>query len=521
MIKKKLASALLLLSMVGGVAVPAISFADTTVTATSSLQARLELITKLIQQLQVLQEQLKQLQAQEKEAQSGLKEDVKEFVSDIKEGETGDDVKVLQAVLALYPDVYPEGLVTGAYAKKTAAAVLRLQKKFGVKETDRIDKETRDLLNKLLKDNPVAFENIAEGGRVPCAIVPPGHLIAPGWLRKHRGVKPIVSVCQIIPPGIREKLGEGTSTPPVRENEAPVISMINSSTTYNGATITWKTDQSATSKVYYGLLSPIDINATSTLNTGNGYFTRDHSVTLSSLTASTTYYFVVESKNEDNKTARSEQMTFVTSSAPVTPDTTAPVVSVVSSTAATSTAAVSWMTNESATSKIYFGTMAPFDPSAMTTSTMMDGAFVTSHSLALSGLTASTTYYFVVESKDASNNVGTSSQVMFATLPIAMDTTPPVITSVSSVVSSSTATITWMTNEAASSKVYYSLSSSVDVTASTTLAMADTSLVTSHSINLSGLGSAATYHFVVESKDASNNIATSSEATFVTSSSGY
>lgn len=522
MLRKKLASALLLLSMVGGVAVPAISFADT-VSASSSLQARLELITKLIQQLQALQEQLKQLRIQEKEAKTNLKEDVKEFTEDLKEGTTSDDVKVLQAVLALYTDVYPEGLVTGSYAKKTASAVLKLQKKFKVKETGKIDKDTRELLNKLLKENPLSFENREGEGRVPCAIVPPGHLIAPGWLRKHGGVKPIVLACQVLPPGIAMQLGLGTTTPPTREDHSPVISGVTSSVTYSGATITWKTDQLATSKVYYSLMSPVDINSTSTLSVVNNYLTRDHSISLSSLTASTTYFFVVESKNEDDKTARSGQMSFATSPAPVIPDTTAPVISQSSSTSGTSTATVTWITNESATSKMYFSSVSPLDLSASTTSTVMDGALLTSHSFALSGLTASTTYYFVVESKDAANNIGTSTHMMFTTqsLPPASDTTAPIISSLSSTAASTTARISWTTNESATGKVYYGLTTPLDLMASTTTTSGDSSLVVNHSFGLTSLMASSTYYFVVESKDAANNSATSTQMMFNTSSAGY
>jgi len=95
-------------------------------------------------------------------------------------------------------------------------------------------------------------------------------------------------------------------------------------------------------------------------------------------------------------------------------DTTAPVISLVSFSGITQTgAAVNWITNEAATSKVYFGTGSPLN--LATASTNTNSSLVLNHSLALSGLSATTTYYVVVESRDASGNTATSSQQSFVT----------------------------------------------------------------------------------------------------------
>lgn len=95
----------------------------------------------------------------------------------------------------------------------------------------------------------------------------------------------------------------------------------------------------------------------------------------------------------------------------------------------------------------------------------------------------------------------------------AADTTAPIISSVSSgTPNQTTATITWTTNENADSQVQYGLTTSYGTT--TTL---DATLVTSHSVPLSGLTAATTYHYRVISKDAAVNTTTSSDATFTTS----
>ncbi|MCX5999857.1 MAG: fibronectin type III domain-containing protein, partial [Chloroflexi bacterium] len=94
----------------------------------------------------------------------------------------------------------------------------------------------------------------------------------------------------------------------------------------------------------------------------------------------------------------------------------------------------------------------------------------------------------------------------------ASDKAPPVISAVSaSSLSISTATITWATDELATSQVEYGLTTSYGST--TTL---DTSLVTSHNVNLSGLAANTPYHYRVKSNDAGGNEAVSGDYSFTT-----
>jgi hypothetical protein len=93
---------------------------------------------------------------------------------------------------------------------------------------------------------------------------------------------------------------------------------------------------------------------------------------------------------------------------------------------------------------------------------------------------------------------------------VTVNTTPPVISAVASTTAASTATITWTTNEAATSEVVYGSTSAYGS------ATSSLSLVTSHSIGVTGLTSATTYHFAVVSVDAQGNTATSSDHTFTT-----
>lgn len=93
-----------------------------------------------------------------------------------------------------------------------------------------------------------------------------------------------------------------------------------------------------------------------------------------------------------------------------------------------------------------------------------------------------------------------------------VDTTPPVISSVaSSNVTSSSARVTWTTNEASDTQIDYGLTSSYG--SSSTL---NSSLVTSHQVDLVSLLPSTTYHYRVKSRDVYNNLSTSGDFTFET-----
>ncbi len=91
------------------------------------------------------------------------------------------------------------------------------------------------------------------------------------------------------------------------------------------------------------------------------------------------------------------------------------------------------------------------------------------------------------------------------------DTTPPVISAVSASATSTTATISWNTNEAASSQIEYGATSSYGRSTAV-----DPSLATSHSQTLTALTPQSNYHFRVKSTDAAGNLAISPDYTFET-----
>ena len=251
-----------------------------------------------------------------------------QILRQLRQGMSGEDVKALQVLLATQPDIYPEGLVTGYYGALTSKAVKKYQEKFGLTVVGHVGPLTRKKLNELVTFNATATATPGVGVAVAgtttlpsaqndgCVRIPPGHFIAPGWLKKHGGVAPAVPSCQALPPGIAKKLGilpPATTTPPVVDLTAPVISAVAvSSTTASTSRITWLTNELATTQVTYGTSSPVlSSSATTTPSIVSG-LRFSHTVNLSTLVASSTYYFVISSADAYGNTATTSQISFTT-----------------------------------------------------------------------------------------------------------------------------------------------------------------------------------------------------------------
>ena len=163
-----------------------------------------------------------------------------------------------------------------------------------------------------------------------------------------------------------------------------------------GATISWTTNEASDTQVEYGTTT-----AYGSPTTLNGSMVTAHSQGLSGLAASTTYNYRVRSKDAAGNQAVSGNFTFATTAAP---DTTAPVISAVTSSGMSATGAtISWTTNEASDTQVEYGTTTAYG-----SPTTLNGSMVTAHSQGLSGLAASTTYNYRVRSKDAAGNQAVS-----------------------------------------------------------------------------------------------------------------
>lgn len=123
-------------------------------------------------------------------------------------------------------------------------------------------------------------------------------------------------------------------------------------------------------------------------------------------------------------------------------DTVAPAVSGVNAAAITTSADITWTTSEAADSQVIYGLTASY-----VTSTAIDMTLVTSHGVALAGLSSGTTYHFAVISTDHAGNTTQSSDQTFttpseATTPTTSVSTPTLKTPILSGGQSPTLTMT-------------------------------------------------------------------------------
>ncbi|MCX6006727.1 MAG: zinc-ribbon domain-containing protein [Chloroflexi bacterium] len=146
-----------------------------------------------------------------------------------------------------------------------------------------------------------------------------------------------------------------------------------------------------------------------------------------------------------------------------------------------------------------------------------DDALVTSHSIKLTNLEQGQAYHITVKSMVNDVDASLDAPYVLRTTDV-QDTTPPKITGVkvtnmSSTGTGTSVTVTWTTDEPATSQVSYGTSGSYGTLQPE---QSDTTMLKSHDVTLYGLSPQTTFHFKVTSRDADGNEASSSDATFVT-----
>ncbi|MFZ2188248.1 MAG: fibronectin type III domain-containing protein, partial [Candidatus Moraniibacteriota bacterium] len=301
------------------------------------------------------------------------------------------------------------------------------------------------------------------------------------------------------------------------DSVGPVITfdpLHNITVTKTSATISWTTDKNSSSLIDYGQSAGIYFGTIG----NNADNVMSHSVTINDLTADTTYYFRLTSTDtsfnqtiDDNLGA---DYSFTTSPNDAAINFEAVTVGSITDNSAT----ITWTTNEN----VY-----PFvDWGATTTYGNVVGAETTTaktHSIKITGLSASTTYHFRPRVKDTLGNFSyyntDGSFTTTATDSDSSDESAPTISS-SSVgkITSSGAEITWKTDKKTNALVKYATTSTYDQMAGEVLSSSLTEdYLTDHIVTLSNLLSNTTYHFMAISVDISGNIAISADKTFTTS----
>ncbi|MFC2049898.1 redoxin domain-containing protein [Chloroflexota bacterium] len=168
------------------------------------------------------------------------------------------------------------------------------------------------------------------------------------------------------------------------------------------AVITWQTDEPATSQV------TIRDSEIHTSTEPEETLVTNHSATLSALKSNTKYKLILISIDKSGNEARLE----IELTTPLQPYAIPPTISEVKVFDITdSSATITWQTDMPATSQVEYGTT-----NAYGSTTPSNNELITSHSVALTGLKPSTTYYFETKSQGASGNEAASEAQTFITL---------------------------------------------------------------------------------------------------------
>jgi hypothetical protein len=257
--------------------------------------------------------------------------------------------------------------------------------------------------------------------------------------------------------------------------------------------------------------SQTSTTATSSNFNGTGTLATVTFTAIAAGTSSLTFDFTAGSTNQcDVAVLYSNALTAVTNGSYTVGDTTPPTAptNVTASSTSSSGINLSWTAS---TDNVGVTGYQVFRCSGASCTPTVQVATTTTNSFADSGLTPSTSYSYNLKAFDAAGNlsvVSTTATAVTAALPA------PVISAIlASGISQTGATITWTTNLTSDSQVVYGLTTAYG--SSSTL---NSTLVTSHSVSLSGLSPGTVYHYSVYSRSGAGVLSTSADSTFTTQS---
>ncbi|MFI5260810.1 MAG: beta strand repeat-containing protein, partial [Candidatus Paceibacteria bacterium] len=299
------------------------------------------------------------------------------------------------------------------------------------------------------------------------------------------------------------------------DNTLPVISAISATPKSTSAVVTFTTSKVATSTAEYST-----DGGTTWTPVSDTVFGVSHSLTFSGLTPNTTYLYQVRASDAIGNTSAwtsGGSTTFTTTGGPIISSVSVPGITL-GSTAVT----ITWNTSTSSDSHVYYSQ----DSSLATPLTVSVAALTTAHSVKISGLSATTKYYFYVTSADSIGELTTdNNNSTYYNFTTTADLAAPVISAISvPVTSPGSAVITWQTDKLATSQVEYGMvASTTDGTYPTVTDINSTPTIF-HIVTLSPLvggdivAGNNTYYYRVKSVDTTPaaNVAVSAEQTFTT-----
>lgn len=313
-------------------------------TATTTATGTVEQLGSLLQQIKLLQAQLAELQTKQASLRQELQTTL-QLTRTLALGMSGEDVKALQALLASDPDIYPEGLITGFFGPLTEKAVEKLQARFGIEAVGIVGPLTRNTLNSLFghinkgkgslnrgpgnifdvlklddDDDEIDLSEFTPGTsgikvcHIPAGNVAAAHTIAVGGpaVQAHLRHGDTLGACAGDDNDDDDEEDDDdddndtdTTAPDISDIDVDVASSTD-------ATVTWETDEGADSTVWYSTDEDFETDDADTEEETDSDLVTNHSIYLSGLTASTTYYFMVGSEDEAGNQATSSVDSFIT-----------------------------------------------------------------------------------------------------------------------------------------------------------------------------------------------------------------
>ncbi len=268
--------------------------------------------------------------------------------------------------------------------------------------------------------------------------------------------------------------------------EAGINSIKISDVTYNSALVSWTTGLFALSKVEYGET----IRYGQSVSSESRSFKTSHTIKLSDLTSGTDYHYRIVAEDEEGNTTRSSDAIFTTIANPVFTS--------ISASPDINETVISWTTNTFTSGVITY--KSEKDTKALTAG---DSALTTSHSVTLKNLFGQSPYTYSIKATDSQGKQVDSGTRSFTTN---ADTQKPLISDLKVAVTRSgedlVLSVTWKTNEPATSKVTYAPKTDLE---NITDLPESANLVNEHVVISTGLLPSTPYTLKAISKDSFGN----------------